>query len=100
VSSATETCSCGAKIELTGHGSDTSVSRTLASWRTTHRHTEPSSDPKLPSMKDERPEHLPDGNNFASTERGRDFTPHELDAESRPGPYGRGISLKWRPNDG
>jgi hypothetical protein len=48
-------------------------------------------------MKDERPEHLPSGTNFASTERGRDFTPHELDAESRPGPYGRGISLKWSP---
>jgi len=51
-------------------------------------------------MKDERPEHLPSGDNFASTERKYDSTKHELDAESRPGPYGRGISLKWRPADG
>ncbi len=30
-----------------------------------------------------------------SVERKYDSTPHELDSEHRPGPYGRGISLKW-----
>jgi hypothetical protein len=104
MSSASETCSCGAKIELTGRGSDASAERALTSWRTEHRHPEPKADTAPEPLKGERPEHLPSGNNFASTERNYDSAPHELNAErklyhSPDGPYGRSISLKWTPNE-
>lgn len=43
------------------------------------------------------PEHQPQGNNFATTERRSNFLePDELNQQYRPGPYGRSISLKWK----
>jgi hypothetical protein len=46
------------------------------------------------------PEHVPQGNNFSSTERRSNFLePDELNQQYRPGPYGRGISLRWQPKE-
>ena len=102
MSNATETCSCGAKIDVTGRGSDASVERALAAWRTGHRHPEtPTPAAAIRAPEPERPEHLPQGNNFSATERRSNFLePDELNQQYRPGPYGRAISLKWWPSDG
>ena len=99
MSAATETCSCGAKIDVSGRGSDASVDRALAEWRTGHRHPE-GAKPST-TIEPERPEHQPQGNNFSATERRSNFLePDELNQQYRPGPYGRAISLKWWPPNG
>lgn len=79
-----ETCSCGA--QFTWISKDAEYAQTaVEAWRSGHRH----------EMKPVDDGFHPAGGNTASTERKSDSTGHELDAEFRPGPYGRGISLKW-----
>lgn len=96
MSSATETCGCGAKVTFNDLNGDVVLGKRLSEWRTTHRH-------EAAAIGESAPPHQPQGNNFATTERNYDSAPHEMNAErklwhSPDGPYGRGISLKWSPN--
>jgi hypothetical protein len=78
------TCSCGA--QFTWISKDEDVAReAVADWRKDHLHAAKRGDDGF----------QPAGGNTAFTERKSDSTRHELDSEFRPGPYGRGISLKW-----
>lgn len=50
-----------------------------------------------PKQQPPAPEHHPEGNNFAATERkGPQLEPYELHGQYRPDSYGS-ISLKWQP---
>jgi hypothetical protein len=91
---ASEKCSCGATIEVSSDY-DTRVRAALEEWRKGHQHTPPAAkaDPET------TPEHHPQGNNFAATERkGNSLEPYEMHAGWRPDSYGS-ISLKWHPKE-
>lgn len=69
-----------------------SVADAFKEWLDNHDNK----DVKVPEPELDNGDHQPQGNNFASTERrGESSYSHELNANDRPGPYGRGISLKW-----
>jgi hypothetical protein len=98
VSSATESCGCGAKVTI--DASADALIQALSEWRRTHLHeTRPA---PTHAVEENAPEHIPGGNNFAVTERIGESTKdrdHELNSRDRPSYLGRPISLRWHPND-
>jgi hypothetical protein len=95
VNKATEKCSCGATIVVDARSS-TTLMLTLSEWRKNHQHPEPA---KPEPAKREEPQ--PQGGNVAYAERvGESDRNHALNANDRPGHYGRAISLRWTPPGG
>ena len=77
MSKITETCSCGASLSLDSEIEPmVGLISVVKTWREEHHHHRGD-------------EFHPSGGNVAYTERKYDTTPHELDADTQRGPYGR-----------